>query len=310
MEHSKIVKTILEKIGNDDLINELTTKLSQSDISTLLLALSKEITEKSTPNDLLSKYASNRFVKPSALNPIKLKQVELSMLEMAERSGFTPVLLSPASLLGSSSVIAKVDQNNVISAVRGVELISDSTNMLAIYLANGIKNKMIDNSQSDVHLSAACRVTRGQQFKGANAVPHFGLFTLVSSGKDTGSYRFEKETMARQIEFYIRYFGEKLGQEVKVFLYMRKGYTDSNGLMDRIYDHLSGRVASSQLITEREESDNRYYQGINFKISVNEVSVVDGGFVDWTQQLLGSKKERLLISGTGMDMQLATGMIG
>jgi hypothetical protein len=127
-----------------------------------------------------NKYESNRFVKPSKLNPIKVKQVEILMLEIAEASGFSSVLLSPASLLGSCSVIAKVDQNNVISATRGLELISDSTNMLAIYLANGIKNKIIDNTKNPIHLSATCRVTRGQMFKSNAFVPHFILFTIVS----------------------------------------------------------------------------------------------------------------------------------
>lgn len=58
-----------------------------------------------------------------------------------------------------------------------------------------------------------------------------------------------------------------------------------------------------------EETDNSYYQGINFKIVVNNIELVDGGFVDWTQNLLGNKKERLLISGAGVDLQLITGML-
>ncbi|MPN49690.1 hypothetical protein SDC9_197312 [bioreactor metagenome] len=105
------------------------------------------------------------------------------MLEMAEASRFSPVLLSPASPLGSCSVIAKVDQNNVISATRGLELIADSTNMLAIYLANGIKNKTIDNIKNPVHLSATCRVTRGQMFKSNEFVPHFSLLLLSVPAK-------------------------------------------------------------------------------------------------------------------------------
>lgn len=139
MNQHSIIEHVLEKAGNKNLINELTTRLSQSEITAFLLALSKEMANKNTPHDILSRYESSRFVKPSELNPIKVKQVELLMLEMAEASDFSPLLLSPASPLGSCSVIAKVDQNNVISATRGLELTADSTNMLAIYLANGIK---------------------------------------------------------------------------------------------------------------------------------------------------------------------------
>lgn len=309
MEQSKIIKNTLHKLGNENLINELATKLSQSEIATLMLALSKEIANKNTPNDILSKYSSNRFVKPANLNLIKVKKAEILMLEMAEALGFSSVLLSPASPLGSCSVIAKVDQNNVISATRGLELISDSTNMLAIYIANGIKNKTIDNTKSNVHLSTTCRVTRGQMFKSNTFIPHFGLFTLVSSGKDIGSYGFEKGTIYKHLDFYVNYFGDKLGHKLSVSLNARNGYSDKTGFIDRIHDHLSKLYPSIHFIVNKEEIDNSYYQGLNFKINVNNIEIVDGGFVDWTQNLLSNKKERLLISGAGIDLQFITGIL-
>lgn len=308
MKNSKIIGNVLKKVGNENLINEITSRLSQSEITTFLLALSKELANKNTPADILGRYESNRFVKPSELNPIKVKQVELLMLEMAEASGFSPVLLSPAGLLGSCSVIAKVDQNNVISATRGLELIADSTNMLAIYLASGIKNRAIDNSKTPVHLSATCRVTRGQMFQGTAFVPHFSLFTLVSSGKDTGSYGFEKGAIVRHMDFYTDYFGEKLGHELRMSLNIRNGYTDKTGFIERIHHHLRERYPHIDITVNREENDNSYYQGINFKLSISDIEIVDGGFVDWTQKLLGNKKERLLISGAGVDLQLIAGM--
>jgi hypothetical protein len=310
MKQQSIIDKVLEKAGNENLINELTSRLSQSEITTFLLALSKETANKNTPTNILSRYKSNRFVKPSELNPIKVKQVEILMLEMAEASGFSPVLLSPASPLGSCSVMGKVDQNNVISATRGLELIADSTSMLAIYLANGIKNKTIDNTKSPVNLSATCRVTRGQMFKSTEFVPHFSMFTAVSSGKDMGSYGFEKDAIARQMGFYISYFGEKPGNELKVSLNMRNGYTDKMGFIDRIHCYLRERHQDIDFIVNREETDNSYYQGLNFKICVNNIEIVDGGFVDWTKKLLGNKKERLLISGSGIDLQLITKVLG
>lgn len=309
MKQQNIIKNVLEKAGNENLINELTTRLSQSEITTFLLALSKEMADKNTPGAILSRYESNRFVKPSELNPIKVKKVELLMLEMAEASGFSSVLLSPASPLGSCSVIAKVDQNNVISATRGLELIADSSNMLAIYLANGIKKKTIDNTKSPVHLSTTCRVTRGQMFENNAFVPHFSLFTIASSGKDTGSYGFEKDAIVRQMGYYKGYFGEKLGHKLKVSLNIRSGYKDKMGFIDRIHCYLHERYPDIDFIANREETGNSYYQGVNFKISVNDIEIVDGGFVDWTQKLLGNKKERLLISGAGVDLQLIAGML-
>jgi len=47
------------------------------------------------------------------------------------------------------------------------------------------------------------------------------------------------------------------------------------------------------------------------EINDREIEIADGGFVDWTQQLLGNKKERLLISGFGLDLlyKLQNGMV-
>ena len=38
-----------------------------------------------------------------------------------------------------------------------------------------------------------------------------------------------------------------------------------------------------------------------FKVFRDGVEIGDGGFVDWTQRLTGNRKERLLITGVGVD---------
>ncbi len=309
MEQSKILQHVLEKAGNANLIPELVEKLSPSEMVTLLLALSKEIAAKNAPSDIVSKYRTNRFVKPSGLDPVQVKQIEISMLQMAKAMGFLPVLLSPASLLGSCSVMAQVDQNNVVSATRGLELISDSTNMLAIYLADGIKNKTMDNARNFIHLAAVSRVTRGQMFKEEHFVPHFGLFAMVSSGKDSGSYGFEKAALLKHIGFYIRYFGEQSGHRLQVYLNARKGYTDRDGFLLRLQSSLEENYPGIDIVLNQTETDNRYYQGVNFKVNVDDIPIVDGGFVDWTQKILNNKKERLLISGAGIDLQIVAGIV-
>ena len=52
-----------------------------------------------------------------------------------------------------------------------------------------------------------------------------------------------------------------------------------------------------------------YYQDVRFQIFAcdkkgTEYFLIDGGFTDWTQQLLSSKKERLLTSGLGSERLL------
>ncbi len=45
-----------------------------------------------------------------------------------------------------------------------------------------------------------------------------------------------------------------------------------------------------------------YYRGATFGVSVAGVEVVEGGFVDWTQTLLSDRKERLVVSGIGIEL--------
>lgn len=53
---------------------------------------------------------------------------------------------------------------------------------------------------------------------------------------------------------------------------------------------------------DREPRKQEYYAGATFGVSTGGRELVEGGFVDWTQRLLGDRKERLLISGTGLDL--------
>ena len=55
------------------------------------------------------------------------------------------------------------------------------------------------------------------------------------------------------------------------------------------------------------ESGRGYYVGVCFHVLASnaagqEFQLVDGGFTDWTQQLLSNAKERLLVSGLGTEL--------
>jgi histidyl-tRNA synthetase len=60
------------------------------------------------------------------------------------------------------------------------------------------------------------------------------------------------------------------------------------------------------VLEDRDRTTGRgYYTGMCFKIYAGDgdqdLEVADGGFVDWSQLLTGNRKERLLISGFGID---------
>jgi hypothetical protein len=60
---------------------------------------------------------------------------------------------------------------------------------------------------------------------------------------------------------------------------------------------------------QKRETGRGYYCDACYHISVkdssgNDILLVDGGFTNWTQQLLSNQKERFLISGLGSERLL------
>lgn len=299
-----ILRRILTKIGDTELLEKLAV-LSPSDAHSLMMAWFQRQSDALQPSALLKRYRANPFVKPGALDPIAYLQQELEMLAFARERGIAPVLLSPAALFSGCATVAPVSQNKVLSAARGTEVLSDPTNMLAIYLAEKLNSGEWDNSRQSLHLCAAHRAVRAQAFSGPNSYAHFGLFGMVSSGRDSGSYRCEWELLAHQLRFYDDYLRAALGADIFILLRSRKGYTNTRGFLERTYEYIQSSFPGVPMEMDWAESDNEYYRGLNFKIRMRlkdqTIEIGDGGFVDWTQKLLGNKKERLLISAIGLD---------
>jgi hypothetical protein len=96
--------------------------------------------------------------------------------------------------------------------------------------------------------------------------------------------------------------------DIGVILSGRSGYKDSEGLLQRVVEH--GERLSIRVSIKEPNLENQYYKGLQFtlitKINGREHYIGDGGFVDWSQKLLESKKERLIISAIGLDRLLLT----
>lgn len=115
-----------------------------------------------------------------------------------------------------------------------------------------------------VRLCACHRALRAQ----AMAPPflqHFRLLALCAAGRAAD----EDELLAEQIGFYER---------------------------------LLAAAQAGAVTVDRKPRKASYYSGATFGISIGGTEVVEGGFVDWTQVLLSDRKERLLVSGIGIDL--------
>lgn len=300
---------IIHKLVQDELVELLSTGKSGSELNTLLLEVFRRRNANRSPGELLRSYNGNRFVKPATVDPITLKQLELDLLRIAQSHRYTPIQLSPVAPLGSCSVIAPADQNKVISALRGTEVVADVTNLIALHIADGVKSGDLRNHSDLVRFSSTHRHVRAQKFPNLpGMLTHFSLYAMVTSGKDIGSYGFEKQAIWEHIAVYREIFRAKYQSEIEIIINARGGYTDSEGLIDRIVRHIGEQAPDLTVNANTASSDNTYYKGLQYtiKTTINgrEYYIGDGGFVDWTQQLLENKKERMLISAIGLDRLL------
>ncbi|TDF96268.1 hypothetical protein [Paenibacillus piri] len=306
MNDRKAIERILDQTGNkNNILDVLSEQLSLSDLNTLLLEVFRRRTHGSPYADLMKAYAANRFVQPSALDPIELKQMEIRLLTVAADASFRAIQLSPVAPLGSCSVVATSDQNKIISALRGTEVVGDATNLMALHICSLLKEKKLANDESPVRLCTTHRHVRAQQFNKPGLLPHFHLFCMVSSGKDKGSYSFEKQALLDHLKVYQHIFSSLFDIGITVRLNRRDGYTDSEGLVQRLGDYIREEAPDIEVDELKEENRNQYYKGMQFSIFVRlngqSMNIGDGGFVDWPQKLLGSKKERMMISAIGLE---------
>ena len=141
------------------------------------------------------------------------------------------------------------------------------------------------------------------------------MFSLCTAGRAGGTADFETGALTEQLTFYLRFL--TAAQE--------QGYRLSNVRIafaplgdDEAQDHLQQRVIASiaaqfpgaHLEIDLNQNTRDYYEWVRFRLYATdsqgtEYMVGDGGFTNWTQQLLSDRRERLLTSGIATE-RLAT----
>ncbi|MDQ5822871.1 MAG: hypothetical protein M3441_01500 [Chloroflexota bacterium] len=305
----KIVARILREIGVGNLLNVLGEKLAPTDLQSLLLAVFRLRAAHQTPRRVLEQYEQNAFVRPSVADVGALLELDRLALGLAVPL-FEPVELSPLAPLGTSSALAPVDQNKVVTTIRNTEVVSDSTNVLALECAlrRRAQRREATYSQDVVRLCASHRLVRAQQYKDPNLRAHFRMFTLCTGGRDDVEGKFLAASLYEQLDFYLRFLAsvEKYGYHLPG---VRVAFTPLAG--DREREHLQQQVIlplAERFPAVRLEFDPSptttpgYYELVRFQVYATDLQGVeymigDGGFNDWTQKLLSDRRERLLTSG-------------
>jgi len=246
-------------------------RISPTDLQSLLLEVYARKAKSRDPKALLDDHVSNRFTQPSRSNPVSILEWDrLAFSQLPEV--FQPVELSPVCPLGTASALSALSQDWIVSTIRSTEVVSDSTNVLALECAfRRREHKNFSSGHaSQVHLAASHRVLRGQKITPHPGVlQHFRLFSLCSAGLDPGNLRFEIETTRLHIGFYLSAFKKFLGSKIP----LRVAITDfgadrprlavESGLVDNLQSsHKDVRIGFDQ----GRQQGRGYYAELCFKI--------------------------------------------
>jgi hypothetical protein len=294
-EASGALNRVARGIGGMDVVERLAA-LSGSDFTSVMLEVVRRRAARETPASVLRRYRRDRFVQPWGVSWRAGRRAE-DLLVGCLPADVEMVTLAPLVPLGAHSALGTVSQHKVVTAIRACEVAADPTNALALEAAV----RRADPTMGMVRLAATQRVVRAQRFPvGWSA--HFGLFAMVVAGRDEGSCRFEQAVLEEQLRFAIAGLQAVGVSRVQVAL------TPLSEAGERIAVATAAELVgtTAEIVTDRDRVAGRgYYRDVCFKVNalVDGVptEIGDGGFTDWTARLLASKKERLLISGYGLD---------
>ena len=312
---NKILERITRETGVPDLVSILAERLTPTDLQSLMLEVYRQRSSRRSPAKLLESYESDRFVRPSAISARRLLAWELIVMESLPDE-FEPLALSPLAPLGACSVVAPVDQNWSVATARNTEVVSNSTNVLALECALHRRALLRENpkSISGVHLAASQRLLRAQHYQDAGSVTHFSAFVLCSAGRDLGSLRFELEALSLHIRFYLKALRRFLSEAIPLHVSVTEfGNIDR---LSRLETELLAPISSNHPGVDckfdlQREQGKGYYQELCFHIHASHpdgrrLELADGGCVDWTQRLLSNAKEKCVISGIGSERVCTT----
>lgn len=201
---SQLVRNILDKYGIRDMEQFLDGKMKMSDMQWVVMQLYQNMVKRVTPASLLQQYRENRFTVPCDISPKDFLKLEAIIYDLLPKK-YIPIELAPVMPFGSNAVLARINQGNVLSTVRNIEVTADITMAMAIEAASRLAKGKQENREGEVHLCSSQRCLRLQ--KGTDKygfTPHFKVFALFSSWRRKTQIDSQVYVeLYQQLEFYL-----------------------------------------------------------------------------------------------------------
>lgn len=288
---------IVESVG-EAAFERLAAGLSGSELQSVLLEVMHHRAKGRRIADVLAQYERDSFVRPAAVDLRTSLAIDTHLVESAV--GFDAIELSPVTPLGTCSTVALTDQNRVLSALRGTEVTSDPTNVLALECALRLRAR----PENDVHLVTTQRVIRAQPVpKIPGFSQHFRIFVLASGGRERKDHAFTVETFVRHVKTMLGAF-DRLEQHGYSFGVRR---VDILATPERAA--LGDRIATALgAIATRKPLEHAYYSGgLRYMLWVTapdgaEIPLVDGGAFDWLSKLGSNRRAVFIATGAGAQL--------
>lgn len=282
-----------------DAYEALSHGLAPAQVWSLLLEVLARRAGERTPATLTQQFERDGFTRPAAVDQRTLVALDAHLLAAA--ADFEAIELAPLAPLGACSVVGLASQNKIVSALRGTEVVSDPTNVMALECARRLRAE----EAQVVRLATCHRCVRAQEIpKQGGYAPHFRIFCLATAARERRDHAFVVEALGEHIATHLAAL-DRLEQHGYVFPQRRLrmlATPERAGVADRI------AAAIGAVPVERGVLEHRYYDGLRFQIDVrspsgDDVPLVDGGAFDWVGKLAANR--RLVLVASGMGSQLA-----
>ncbi len=277
----------------------LAQDLPPSELWSLLLGVAEQRAARRTPANVQQQWEQDRFVCPAYIDQRTLNELDGHLLAAA--AGFDAVELSPLAPLGSCSAIAFASQNKIVSTVRGTEVVSDPTNLLALESARRLRTDPV----LTVRLATNHRCVRAQQVPDLPGfAAHFRLFCMSSAGHERKDQGLLIESLSEHMRTQLNAL-DRLEQHGYAFpdrIIKLLAAPAREDVARRIAGSLNGAPVVIETLA------HHYYDGLRFMISARglhgeQMPLIDGGSFDWLRKL--SSNNKLVFVASGMGSQLA-----
>jgi hypothetical protein len=276
----------------------LAKELPPTELWSLLLGVAEQRAAQRTPARVQQQWERDRFVCPAYIDQRTLNELDGHLLSAA--GGFEAVELSPLAPLGSCSAVALASQNKIVSTVRGTEVVSDPTNLLALESALRLRK----NGALTVKLATNHRCVRAQQVPNVPGfAAHFRLFCMSSAGHERKDQGLLIESLSEHIQIHLNAL-DRLEQHGYAFpdrIIKVLAAPGREPLAKRIADSVAGLGVVLETLA------HDYYDGLRFMISARSphgehMPLIDGGSFDWLRKLGSNNKLVFVASGLGSQL--------